>query len=309
MHAPGRSRTAFTLIELLVVIAIIAILIGLLLPAVQKVREAAARAQCSNNLKQLGLAYHNYANNNRSSFPPGGDNNQATAVGWGVYLLPYIEQQPLYSQYNFSFAFFTVNAAAGVNNQAISNTSIPIMNCPSAPIRQPYTFSFGPISWQASASDYTPLGSVNTSLLKLLGVTVSDTSGALKIGSKTPIAYITDGTSNTMLLGEIAGRNELWQNGRDTGKTLNFQSGGLGGWADASSANSSLYGSSADGTVKVGTTVINGSNDYDLYSFHANGANLLFCDGSVRFITTSADPAVVCAMVTKNGGEVHASEQ
>jgi prepilin-type N-terminal cleavage/methylation domain-containing protein/prepilin-type processing-associated H-X9-DG protein len=308
MHLGRRRRAAFTLIELLVVIAIIAILIGLLLPAVQKVRAAAARVQCSNNLKQLGLAYHNYANANNSAFAPGGDNNQATSVGWGVYLLPYIEQDVLYKQYNFTAAFFTVNTAAGINNQAVSNTPLSVMQCPAAPKRDPYTFSFGPLSWMASPADYTPLASVNKSLITLLGITVADNSGAIKIGAKTKIAAIVDGTSNTMLLAEIAGRNDLYQNGVATGQKLNFQSGGLGGWADASSANSSLYGSSADGTVKVGTTVINASNDYGMYSFHSSGVNLLFCDGSVRFISMGVNPAVVCAMVTKAGGEVNASE-
>src|SRR5262245_52176908 len=122
MNAARRRRPGFTLIELLVVIAIIAILIGLLVPAVQKVREAAARAQCQNNLKQLGLGYHSYANANNASFPPAGDNNPSTSVGWGLYLLPYIEQDPLYKQYNLAAPFFYVNPTAGINNQAVANT-------------------------------------------------------------------------------------------------------------------------------------------------------------------------------------------
>ncbi len=293
-------RRAFTLIELLVVIAIIAILIALLVPAVQKVREAAARTQCSNNLKNLGLAFHNYANSNAASFPSAGNNSPTTSYGWGIFLLPYIEQGPLYDRYDFSKSFFDSTG----NNLAVSTTSLAVMECPSAPKRGPYTFTFASFSFTAAASDYTPMSSVNASLLTLLGVSIADRSCALKIGRKTPIQQIIDGTSNTILLAEIAGRNKLYNTGpMDMGVTLNFASGGLGGWNDASSGNSAFFGSDGTGTIKVGTTMINASNDYGLFSFHPGGAHVLLCDGTVRFATTSIDPRTFCALLTKNGGE------
>src|SRR5262245_18245234 len=128
-------RPAFTLIELLVVIAIIAILIGLLLPAVQKVRAAANLISCGNNLKQLGLAYHNFANNNQQAFPPALLSDPTKTVCWGIFLLPYLEMDNLYNQYSFKAPFFYNNPAFGIINQTVSNTPIKLFNCPSAPQR------------------------------------------------------------------------------------------------------------------------------------------------------------------------------
>src|SRR5262245_46791370 len=172
-----RRSAAFTLIELLVVIAIIAILIGLLLPAVQKVREAAARLSCSNNLKQIGLAYHNYHDANKK-LPPGYIADQTKPAGWGLFLLPYIEQDNLFKQYNWTAPFFYVNTAFGINNQAVVNTRLAIFQCPSAPTREVYTYTFKfpgypEITWQASPADYGPVAGVSQSLTSFLGLSYS----------------------------------------------------------------------------------------------------------------------------------------
>ncbi len=311
-RARARSRPAFTLIELLVVIAIIAVLIGLLLPAVQKVRDAAARMSCQNNLKQLGLAYHNYANTYSDSFAPAMITDPTKTVGWGIFLLPYIEQDNLYRQYNFNAPFFFTNAAFGIDNQAVANTPVKMYLCPSAPPRSgPYSFTFvfpgfPSFSWQAYPADYTPVAGVNQSLATFLALPAQGTAlqGALQRDLKSPIVGLTDGTSNTLLVAEIAGKNKLFRAGRDTGTTLSGFFGGQGGWADATSAGSSLHGSSADGAVAPGACGVNCSNDYGLYSFHAGGANVLVGDGSVRFVAANVDVRALCALVTRAGGEV-----
>jgi prepilin-type N-terminal cleavage/methylation domain-containing protein/prepilin-type processing-associated H-X9-DG protein len=341
-----RKRLGFTLIELLVVIAIIAILIGLLLPAVQKVRDAAARTQCQNNLKQLGLAYHNFALDNNNSFPPAYISNQNNPTGWGTYLLPYVEQLPLFKQYNFTAPFFYVNMAFGIDNQTVVNTPISTFSCPASKIRGPYTFTlldmgFPVASWQAAPSDYTPFGGAPANQLfgtpaagavdltlyqTYVDPTVTNTSdpsmfqrllGATQFDNQTSVLNITDGTSNTMLLAEVAGKNEYWVTGpTDTGMQLNGQGGfagpggmgGEGGWGDATSGASELYGSTLDGSTNPGPCGINCSNDLGLLSFHAGGANMLMCDGSVQFKNNATSIKVLAELVTARGGEF-SSEQ
>jgi prepilin-type N-terminal cleavage/methylation domain-containing protein/prepilin-type processing-associated H-X9-DG protein len=323
---PRRSRPAFTLIELLVVIAIIAILIGLLLPAVQKVRDAAARTQCMNNLKQLGLAYHSYADDNGGNFPPAYISDPNTTTGWGIYLMPYLDQFPIYKKYSFAAPFFFVDPMFGIDNQTVANTLVPSTLCPAAPIRGTYSYTYflppNP-SWTAAPADYTPFGGAPASPAfgsPAAGAVTPTTygtfvdpnvfmpddprlEGALIHDSPTPVINIFDGTSNTILLAEVAGKPELWQNGLDQGVHINDFIAGQGGWADATSPGGLFAGSSSDGAVSPGNCAVNCSNQYGFYSFHQSGCNVLMCDGSVQFKSTGTSTKIACELLTARGAE------
>jgi prepilin-type N-terminal cleavage/methylation domain-containing protein/prepilin-type processing-associated H-X9-DG protein len=318
-----RRRTAFTLIELLVVIAIISILIGLLLPAVQKVRSAAARISCANNLHQISLAAFQYQDS-KKGFPPslttGGPPLNLLPSGWGTFLLPYVEQDNLYALYNFGIPFFTApNGGAG----GVVSQPVKVYLCPAAPERAPYSISLNfvnpPIADIASAADYSPVASVDlTEAVQYLGITTYSLNqqllGVMQPDRRTKLTEITDGTSNTILVTEIAGKINLYQAGKNTGLNVNIGNpniqymnigGGAGGWGDATSGGSVLMGSDFTGKIQRGQCLINCSNDYGLYGFHSGGINAAYCDGSVHFVGSDIDPRIVVALITLNGGEVN----
>jgi len=304
MNQQRSARGGFTLIELLVVIAIIAILIALLVPAVQKVREAAARTQCQNNLKQIGLGLHNH-HDTFKCFPPGAaDGNVAIPRlgvpkgplhGWAVFILPFIEQQTMFKQYRLDLDW------RHATNKPVVSTPVPIFTCPtSGDAKRLDTFTSGGFNVVAAVSDYAPNNAVDSALASAgLIQAVGNYQGVLRVNSTMTFADIKDGSSNTMLIAEDAGRPQRW---RSTGSSGGRWSGG--GWADRD-AEYITHGYTADGLTEGGPCAINCSNNNEIFSFHTNGAQLLFGDGSVRFVSASTSIRTVAAMITRMGGEVY----
>jgi prepilin-type N-terminal cleavage/methylation domain-containing protein/prepilin-type processing-associated H-X9-DG protein len=361
-----RSRGAFTLIELLVVIAIIAILIGLLVPAVQRVREAASRASCSNNLKQIGLAMHAH-HDVKKVLPPGGMqtqvNGSACYTTWAIEILPFIEQAAIYKQYQQTeLNTSTKKNAAGWSNAStkiepnvVGQQPIVIYECPSDQhvglIEQPQSgpgggsqywmhgsyransgrandtkdFNGGPGYngfWDTYEPYYWPgAGLLNQAYRGPLHGTASAFNGIppqtyveprtkqaiTQMGGPEKLTNITDGTSNTLMVGELTLDEQILHDGSGENR------GTFWAYTYAS------YNQSSFSLALPGTFGTNYNTCYDLYhpkayddnpckrgwgSNHSNGLNFLLCDGSVRWISYGVDFQLLNNMATIAGGEV-----
>lgn len=312
-----RNRAAFTLIELLVVIAIIAVLIGLLLPAVQKVREAANRMKCGNNLKQIAMGLHSY-HDGQGTFPPGQWNNFYTNdVPWvrGCWvqpLLPFLEQENLYKLYDASRQL-NGNWALLCPNK---DTLIPPLVCPSDPKSPKLTTIDGnnvtfPTSPPTTASQKQGL---HTNYVACAGSTVYATPNAMNgifyVKSKTRLSDVTDGTSNTLLLSEICVSPDVSANDL-RGRYSNSWEGN--NWfTTAQPPNTTI----ADAQCYQGQTLpqapfrsvscTNGNGQQAVYarSYHSGGVSAALADGSIRFISSNVTPTVYLGLGSRAGNEV-----
>jgi prepilin-type N-terminal cleavage/methylation domain-containing protein/prepilin-type processing-associated H-X9-DG protein len=301
-----RPARAFTLIELLVVVAIIAVLIGLLLPAVQKVREAANRIRCASNLKQAGLALLQYELD-RGRFPPAGTGRLPGAPNYPdpqfpnhgpwTFVLPYLEQEPLFRQYRWDLQWYDPA------NRPVVFTHLRILQCPSAEADRVGSGTvteglgygacadYGPTQGVAPVASFDP--PVNTRGVMCLELDYRRPRATARVTD------IRDGTSQTTLAAEDAGRPKRWQMGQCVPQA--YSQGGP--WASGPNSIVTLGFDPATGT-RPGACAINCTNLREVYSFHPGGANALFADGSVRFLKVGMDIRALAALVTRDGGEV-----
>lgn len=337
-----RKNKGFTLIELLVVIAIIAILIGLLLPAVQKVREAAARMQCSNNLKQLGLALHTH-HSTFSRLPPGGANDQAPfgvdppssqrwGSSWMVYILPYIEMDNIYKNWQFTGQSGAFNAN---NNALASNVEIKTFFCPSSPM--PHFKATNQGAANASLSNYVGVSGAVPGLIP--GYTETrfndlpcggriSAGGAMIPNGQLKLSDISDGTATTIAITENSnfivdnnGKQQDWRSTQPWGWYLGVKSPGIppnfdNGGGDnrepgLTTIRYTINNKPAAGWVNDVTNTGVGIGGYTanctganipISSTHTGGVNIVLCDGSVRFLKEETTLAILAQLATRDDG-------
>ncbi|WP_428305531.1 DUF1559 domain-containing protein [Lacipirellula sp.] len=330
----SRKRHAFTLVELLVVIAIIGVLVALLLPAVQAAREAARRAECTNKMKQLGLAVLNYADA-KKTLPVSARQVGATTgprIAALTRLLPYLEQPAMLQRFDL-----TQNWSAAINLPVVS-TPLSVLSCGSDPE------AFERLDGVPENSPWSPTTSANTDYSATVwvdrrlgpdgGLTLIDVTGTVTNEGNYPgmleynntavkLKDVVDGTSNTIMWAESAGRPFIYRRGiQFTGDLTTARVNGSG-WARPAS-ELTIDGATADGTTHLGTCAVNCANGFDgatefpyntgyyitygtseVYSFHPGIANHTFGDGSVRSINENVDIRDYAKLVTRAGEEVN----
>lgn len=338
-HSPARS--AFTLIELLVVIAIIALLMALLLPAIQKVREAANKMLCQSNMRQLTLAMHNYhgdygyfpaANYDKVVIP---GNPSGTLHSWRSFALPYIEQDNVAKLYNVNQNWY---ASSPSNNLLVASTQVKVYQCPSTGDRPTGTSylssSAGAIinfNTSIGTTDYDTINGVKPfTYATLFNLPCTNgkcdnqapvSRGAMFKNQTVKIAHIYDGTSSTIMLAECAGRpnvnidRRLLQAGPYPGTASDPVPNDQGICFTDSDGPFSIDGSDKDGIIwpkNSGnnpallpryTFAFNKTNYNEAYSFHPGGMNVTFCDGHTKFLSERMSLKVFAMLITKNGGE------
>lgn len=300
-----KPRTAFTLVELLVVIAIIAVLIGLLLPAVQQAREAARRTMCLNNLKQLGLSLANHESA-KKKLPVGA--NLVNGLSWRVVILPYIEQSSLYERFDLAPGDWNAGPnKEGPNKLVHGLNKIPSFNCPSQPLdlagngsstlqdgRKTYTSDYHGVAGPKGVSPKGVAYLVNSTPAGQGGFGLQ---GTLTRDVAARMQDFVDGTSNTLAIGEVAvtwNGQPLASDGADWTRGMGWVAPTTSGMASCRNVNNGL------------NVPYNGVfNDISFGSRHANGVNFARVDGSIGFVPNEIDLVVLKSLASRNGDEVN----
>jgi prepilin-type N-terminal cleavage/methylation domain-containing protein len=291
-------RRAFTLIELLVVIAIIGILIALLLPAVQKVRDSAARTQCQNRLKQIGLALHNY-HDIVGNLPPALKRPWGPEYyrSWLYRILPYVEQDNLYQVEQQSTSYDPWDGT-----HLAFKTVLDVWTCNADTRTLEVELSYG---YHVALTAYVGVAGLNANQL----VQDPREAGMLYVESKVRFAEVTDGLSNTLLVGERPPSSDMWWGwwfaGAGQGPGYYGSLDVVLGVAEMRTTTYGPYASCPVGpyTYKAGT-ILDPCDSLHFWSLHANGSNFLLVDGTVRFINYSVSTDTMHALATRAGGEV-----
>jgi prepilin-type N-terminal cleavage/methylation domain-containing protein/prepilin-type processing-associated H-X9-DG protein len=324
-----KSR-GFTLVELLVVIAIIGILVALLLPAIQAAREAARRSECSNNLKQLGLGFHNYEAAMKGFPPRRWSREDQGKTGWGTFILPYIEEQALYDGYKWEYDFYHAE------NKAVVESKISTFICPSVDRAEPIVCTSKASLGADKGTEYSVNGWIdylvpNGIVVPTTGFGASfphwensgnthqallDSTASASLGnrdSRAPrkLKDITDGTSHTLLVNETAGWPQHWEGRQRVFPDLS--TGTRGSWAawqsyvystSTSDGKINFLDSEFDSMGDLADCGINCENQFAVYSFHPGGAQILFCDGSARFVSEQLSGLAFAEIVAADDGLV-----
>lgn len=305
-----KTRRGFTLIELLVVIAIIGVLIGLLLPAVQKVREAANRMKCLNNLKQLGIAMHGY-HDAIGTLPDGGTYHESG--GWQLTILPYIEQTALYRLFQ-GYGTHSPGVYGSPNVANVTGKQLTLCTCPSDVVVLTAGQTYNKCAYQNYAANFgnTAVGDSNTATPGMRTETtyngITFAGAPFRFANPQHLSDITDGTSNTLMMAEVV-----------QGQRQDVR--GFTWWGDGSSFVTSLRPNDSNPDV-ISHTYCDGNppnppanctgvstaygpiRAFASRSRHPGGVNVAFCDGSGRFISNSIDPLTWQNLGTSQGGEI-----
>lgn len=329
IRTKSRSSTTnrfqgFTLVELLVVIAIIGILVALLLPAVQAAREAARRTSCNNNLKQFGLALQNF-HDIYQNFPPGLTDDDTANLGWGTYILPYMEQTNLYDKFSDNLAagtapvaMFVVKGGSHPNidswggnpcalridfgaNQPYTQQVMSNYLCPSSALPNKDNNGYG-------ASSY--VGNGGTEVIAFSSFACGAPQGIMTgvfsndAQNTTTFVYgmaaVTDGTSNTLMVGEIGKSQNVTPNKTTDGNFPLWAGGNNDGGCNAKYIGAHIR--LAGPNFNINRPPVDQQSDVSFGSFHPNGAQFVFVDGSVHFITQYIDTTVYSNFANRNDG-------